>query len=118
MNLLAGSKKGKKVTKNPMYKIGGENGFHITAEVGSHKPGEMNKEKLGQRSLKILLELKLESFSLLLKLPVISGRLAGDCRKVQRMLTMEKFGRCQTAENSESHLKARQIPALLLLPLP
>lgn len=105
------------MTKNPMNKIGGGNGFHITAEVGSHKPGEMNKEKLGQRSLKILLELKLESLSLLLKLPVISGRLAEDGRKVQSMLTTEKLGRCQTAECSESHLKARQIPALLLLPL-
>lgn len=44
---MAGSKRTKKVTKNLMNKIGGKNSFHVTAEVGSHKPGEMNKEKLG-----------------------------------------------------------------------
>lgn len=45
VNLLAGSKEGEKVKKDLMNKIGGKNGFRITAEVGSHKPGEMNKKE-------------------------------------------------------------------------
>lgn len=47
VNLLAGSKEGEKVKKDLMNKIGGKNGFRITAEVGSHKPGEMNKKETG-----------------------------------------------------------------------
>lgn len=47
VNLLAGSKKGKKVKKDLMNKIGGKNGFCITAEVGSHKPGETDKKETG-----------------------------------------------------------------------
>lgn len=30
-----------------MNKFGGKNGFHIVAEVGSHKPGERNKKGTG-----------------------------------------------------------------------
>lgn len=44
---MAGSKKGKKVKKDPINKIRGKNGSCITAEVGSHKPGERNKKETG-----------------------------------------------------------------------
>lgn len=52
VDLSAGSKKETKVKKDQMNKTKGKTSFYIMAEVGSHKPGEVNEKETGIASIK------------------------------------------------------------------
>lgn len=69
----------KKVKKDPTNKIGGKTSSHITAEVGSHKPGEMNKRETGMASME-------DTPGVAIRIIFIVTEIACDLRQIRRRL--------------------------------
>lgn len=97
-----------------MNKFGGKNGFRITAEVGSHKPGERNKKGTGIAFIR-------HTPGGEIRIIFIVIEIACDLRQISRRLQensesfqLRNFAGAKLVEKklvNKSHLKVRLKPA-------